>query len=1674
MPDFRLQVGDIPTLHKKWSAADGKTDLNNPETYSAAYKLFVENQTDPDDALNNKIILNMAKKEAIQNRSAENAEIINNMSEGMRGQLSLDEWGRPATRDGRAYVDLSPEERQALTDKAAEINIAQSTYEKFKDFDFSRVNKIPGFGGGLLDIVAPETSGKIKAGVLSGFQRFGEPIRQVLEDVHSFALDPLFDSLGIEARPWKLATGQEGIDPHQLSAIAQYSLGEQSAVFSGAEWLTEVGAYTALAMGGAQIATAGAASLGASGTIGGLVGEGIGFGGATFLTTPGTYEQRLKAGGIDAIFAGAAGRISDKLIKPIAGGISNRLLKVSHEAGLSTRGFLTDALALKAVPAVAEGAFMAGVNTVNQAAVAHALGYEDFNMLNAYGTNLAIMPFFMLALGGKNRAMRTEQLRKTTGLLSTAENIPLLAKELEKGIKGPLNPDGIRVDPWVVKTARALAERHQRLRGPQASEIVRNPHSMQAVLAGETFVGNMPTHVYERWLTKNRQAVLESADHLALDADLVEIDNLTDRSAKIQDGDAPVLPGEGGDAPLQLPARLQKLLEERSRLVIRERGYQRMAAYENSHGSRQRRDWAIRRVQGHREKLAQVDAMLAQGVSPTLARNPYVRMDWSVARHSPSEYIITMENVRPTLAGKKRINELRRVAGVGEVDTPTPADMKALSDYVEQTQPDRRAKRKRLEKPIDEQRKLLVETHRWVREYRDWTTNGSQGDMPNMSKRMLAEGIGPLEAVTLLEESVARASDNIADAAARIVPSNSHAAQNMAMGGEIAKATFRHVKDAGNMLKPTQLIGPLTEAVPGSERTRVDNPMADLPLEANIDKAVEHYQKTTEEILSHIDRNDTPGILGSSDGMGAGQRMMKPNWFDRTFRQQFLVLQKLFPSKLGLDLSDLVLARSFHYTALNESAIRWLDHNMASWKSYIDETRRSQGDAAADAKIRRLFDLREGALEIGKISQPEAEALQALERFFKAYEKPLKAMGVKLVKDKPYISRIMEGMEQLIMDPYEKSRFARLRSRFTKERNKANAGDVLKDVEAILQAYVPSINRMIAYQPVVKTYRSLIENIGIAPEPGARGFAELNFGILGKHKMPLKEGGMSKAAAEFLVVHSRMMAGEPGAASKWMEAKTDYILDSGKKFIKATTGKDIGERFGARELFGGMSALYNGLGVGGLPVGGAIRNIVTGGAISWADPALGPGYFIKGLMSLYQGSAEGGGIRYDPRLEKIGITEQIYTANIRREIQQNLTGHLNDISASARDVWLSMFGWSEMVVRGATALGAWDHAIANGATQEAAERIARNVAARTQTNYDAITGARFFAGSFGRVFGQFQRFGWNSFDHFFGLIQRSGVLGEAHKMSGEARLPTIAQMQGKMNIGAAERPLANLAMFLMTIWGTTLLAEELNITMPEVSGPFGSNPEIVKFLGKTAIEQGGRAFGADAETRGDIQKWTGLDSFNQNLWGALVDSSGPGVNAAVSGLNLVRASAMNNKEIQKEMEGLRLITGGGTTIDRIFRYAQETRDGYIKSRASGHRLYPNQGGRLTSSERLLRLLGLQPTSVDEAMSRLGDIRTRKNEYQVKRSDLQGEIRQMLEDGENPYETMGYYWAALDALSQEYGTYTTWKDMRRSWNAMVADIDERTQKSLSERELEKQPFALPGTPKRPVAPTIFPR
>jgi hypothetical protein len=1071
-----------------------------------------------------------------------------------------------------------------------------------------------------------------------------------------------------------------------------------------------------------------------------------------------------------------------------------------------------------------------------------------------------------------------------------------------------------------------------------------------------------------------------------------------------------------------------------------------------------------------------------------------------------------------------------------------PNDFEALTNYAEALDAASGNREKRMKwlkrQPIEKEGRLIKQAHRYLKSMRDWQNESpeTRGDAPKPSKALEKAGWDLDKMNFEMRKLTANAARAAEDAAQNVVASNS-AVQRML-----------NSSDPATVMEGIKIAGETEGLIPPHSNPNRFLPAVHGTLEQRTQKFMDIIENETPEAagtallaaeppnLTRIveDLNGQYRMIGDrvnqyADGADGGLFHAPRMWFNKFsfagstrdglgLRQNFLSLMGQIPNRAGLEMAQMSLDAAQKHRVITESATIYWNRRSKEFRKSLDGLEAKFGKGARDKAIQEIRDYAEtGVRDLSVLTAAQVQLLQGLDGMYRNYGEALEMMGFKTHKDGPYITRILKDVENIQgkhFTPSQRRRWSEAVSRFTKARTSDyESGLFMDDLGEIISIYTNSVNRMVAYRPVIQTFADTIKTLGINADSVPEGyinrkskslkqFAWLEFDM-GSKEVFRKGGKINMKTAMWMQRQAERMAGLPGA----IERVAEQAVEAAELGIMARLGSEAGRgaakaaMFTGRNVFRALATTVNALGVGGLPVGGAVRNVVSGGAVSFADPALGPKWFAKGASNLFTQDPHSGNFRLNPVARELGVADTAFVNELTSRQFETLkakskaAGTKDGVAWFLDNVWLKMFGASEVLVRGATGVGAYENAMSKLITAKRngdikgthaelhgkAIRAARVVMQRTQVDFSKVNGAAMFGTEVGRVAGQFQRFQWNHFDQQISRIESTGLFGSRRAASARGRLATIDELVGLKEVGAENRisrGIGGIALYMGMILAATGAVQALGFDMPELDGYFSSSPEIVKGVGAFAIENAGQGLvstGAEGDdglvkiddeqsrllgTRG-VQKYFGFQPFGRHMGEWISDSFSPAVSAMWSIGDAISLGHSKDADMDRRVATEYSFFLGGTTAQRFFRMASEIKDGVMWSKASGQRLGPDNfddNETLTNAEIVARALGFTPTRVAETYERLAYAKTAQRDFEAQYSNLRNEAGRML-DGGNKSGARQVFISGMAVLEEMWSAHFTPDDLKRRFKSLETASKQRTDHTYRERIEDELPFDL---------------
>lgn len=887
-----------------------------------------------------------------------------------------------------------------------------------------------------------------------------------------------------------------------------------------------------------------------------------------------------------------------------------------------------------------------------------------------------------------------------------------------------------------------------------------------------------------------------------------------------------------------------------------------------------------------------------------------------------------------------------------------------------------------------------------------------------------------------------------------------------------------------------------------SELSAIDLGGPPMPNLVSAAQAVVDNANRIKDLLPAEIRDEADGMIAEALAPLSSMFVRPPSWTERAgLAQTSQVLVRVLDKwtdasktkwdpRLGIAASNALLDSVDKFNSMLANSRKFLLHHETKWRLYLDYSTKGMTEEEA-AKFRadandRIYRLGEKDPDPKAVYHPaELETATALKQVYEGFAEAMEVAGFRPIKDGTYMSRIYKRLSEMAVssgDREQALRFEKASSRFLRARTRTEAGeDVETDMFEVMRAYVPSMSRALAFSPVAKAFQDIVERHGVkAPEGYSTAF---HFGFELPRTFRRNPDGLDWRSVRVLQKATNRMAGIASPLDAAFETGLGYLAKGafgwnlGKLWDWAEKSpRLIGRDFGAK-----VAAFSHFLALGGIVPPQLFRNVVGGGLISMSDGGLGARALVRGLKGYVQVDPVTGTVRPDPVVQEI-LGDDTFVQQLNRNIESNWevamgTRKGGAFSEATRFVLTKAtvpFGMSEVMIRGAVAKGAYLLGKEIGLSHADAVKYARQVTARSQTNYDAITGASLFGSSAGKFFGQFQRFGWNWFDQLNQKVAATGLFGRARAATALASVggPEVYASDFRGNTPSFRRwesvrhaasPMGALAMAAGLFAFANVATRHLfGVSIPDNQGVLASAPEPVRALSGAIVRQIVDSVGPggveERKARGKaVADALGVDIPAADAASIAASSVGPLPGLLTTPLDLVlRHDSLSPRELAEVMDGWSLVTSP-SQVRTILKAADAYRSGYFRSRA-GNRIGPS-GRSLNPGERLTALFGFTPSSVVEALDSYEHARDVRDWYDDAASAAGDKAKAKLRRGEAG-DALAEWIADWALIQEEMGVYRPWKGphgLKDSWNRLVVEARSGADRSLSERERERFPL-----------------
>jgi len=842
---------------------------------------------------------------------------------------------------------------------------------------------------------------------------------------------------------------------------------------------------------------------------------------------------------------------------------------------------------------------------------------------------------------------------------------------------------------------------------------------------------------------------------------------------------------------------------------------------------------------------------------------------------------------------------------------------------------------------------------------------------------------------------------------------------------------------------------------------------------------------------------------------------IQPTWNQRNIYQTIntwgeLLMQKVVNLEtgtaqargaMGLGLTALALNANEVHVGVRAAALSHARFHIHDYQTFLETVRAKAatpeiGNALVQQSVQRVLLLGEGRLarfpELDTGVHPvELNFTHAVKQLYQAFEPALNVLGIPGLREGPYMTRIANRLRQLTEDlPLdEKIRIAEVTAPFLKGRDAVTVdpASLLLDFGEVLSRYITTVSRVLAFRPVVDQVKTILEHHGFQRGPDTWD-VEIGWGTAASLKRN-DAGGLPIRTVELLARWTQRLAGRH--SSKPSQLVENFFGAPGEALAK------IAERFGwFREKFGttettqrekgrsvlqAMSELTHLFALGGPRPDLMLRNILSGGVISFFDPQVGPKALIRGIRSFLSVDPLTGAPKIDPIVEEI-LRDTTFAKSISTQLQDAQIQLAQNPFAKGwtkfRDVAMLPFGVSEIAIRGAVAKGTYMMAREAGMNHRDAVGYARFATERTQTNYSAIFGAPIASGSAGKLVGQFQRFGWNYWHLMNQHLATAGLYGQKRKMAAILAAPTpdlyrnptlpwgmrprTAQSAGGKALTMGLSALTGMAAGFFGL--NAALNHTIGAHVQDFEGIMAPAPPIARYLAHSMIQWGEFMVPGQIQDKKRITKeiatYMGADLPTRDLLGVISDSVGPSLQMSKSALDAVLyANNMSPRERADLFKGFSLVSPVAYT--KLIRAMEASREGFIRSR-NGSRVAP-EGRELTRQEKFLLFLGFTPTTQNDALWGYEMANSVKQWYNSAVNKAAETAQKDLRAGVDGPTVLGHWLSDMAEMQESLGVHRSMYDLMKMWRRLVEEEEERSGKTLEQRINEE--FPLNPNPRR---------
>jgi hypothetical protein len=587
----------------------------------------------------------------------------------------------------------------------------------------------------------------------------------------------------------------------------------------------------------------------------------------------------------------------------------------------------------------------------------------------------------------------------------------------------------------------------------------------------------------------------------------------------------------------------------------------------------------------------------------------------------------------------------------------------------------------------------------------------------------------------------------------------------------------------------------------------------------------------------------------------------------------------------------------------------------------------------------------------------------------------------------------------------------------------------MRDIEAVLNSYLLSVEKVIAFRPVARFWNSVKDIWGVQGSSNKPG-------LKNERRIP-------KRLADWWDRQISIWNGTP--------SRVDQALNQFADFLTTTFTKKQPTLRPFSNAFLRTWSHLNYLGALGFNPASALKNLTqnvpTIAEIGFKD-------WYSGLKDVMRQRTSDGMPEFHPLLKELGVLESSFIRTVADSIEAAVQNTGFKLYDGLNNAAFTMFQGSELLLRGTAGLGAYrkfrrlnkENYSSETKLHSDAVRFAKQIITRTQFDYGRILGPQAVSGQVGRLFGQFARFQLGMMD-YLQLVVRRGLGNESAQRTAPL-LPGDSYFISMMKAVAAPY-----------ILGATLFSA-LGVSVSDVETPFGSPPELPRFAATLAATSGAEILGAGpatvVEIRQKVLRPAGLESdFSSNIFSALFKTVGP----AAGQIGAVAGFFSTDPDTRKRSvdDLMRTAVFPLPQRSKLVRYLKERRDGFVSSRASGNRLWPDRS--ITRAENAMRLLGLQPQGLAEELDLLRDQRTFEDHWASDRQALRLDALESLRSGTTPEEVVAQVLDDMRDLESDYHVSFSRNDVSGEISHIFKEFRRKTDRPFAERKQEEQPFKL---------------